>query len=236
MKKKYLLMIVFSFFSMLCMAQENTDDIDDEVESEISEEFGTAEKVLDELSDKAKELIKGMIANAIGASPIAEVASLRKVMKESLDRQNKLAKANLELEVEYNKAFLSISKELSTYYKGLKFNDKIRNISSKEKKYNGEVESYKHLSKNAIQLFKKQIGALADVSKITKDIKVVTNQDDVVWMSETERMEVLNICKKKLEERDANMLSLMNIYADANRNLGKEKNRRNKYKNFIGTK
>lgn len=238
---------IFSFLLIFFLAFLNCElcfsQTDKEVETQVDEEIGEdggengIEKQISDLLGEAKDQVGGLIKNALGASAIAEVASLRKVISESFTRQNKLAKAALKIEEENNKAFLTISKDLANYYKALKLLDKLKNVTNSVKNYNTSVNNMKYLSAEMKKTFKISISNIGDISKITRDIKVATNQNnEPVWMSEGERVQLLDTADKQIAEKMKLSLELYRLYFNINKRYEARALRNKKLTEFSGLK
>lgn len=233
--KKLLLIITICSFSTLSYAQSIED-----IEAEIQKELGAGGSLLDlnsigsSLTSQLSSAIQASLMEALGGSAIGEVASLKSVVTESFSKQNKLVSSQIQIEQEKNKAMTTISPELADYYNQLDLAGKLSSLGSDILTTKKRVQELKHLSIEQKNLYNYLADNLGKLGQLRSQIKTATNQGEQVWMSEADRVSLLNEADKTIKERSKLLAELYIAQLKTDRALESNKIKSNKYKKMAG--
>lgn len=177
----------------------------DELSGEVENLLGEAENVIMQgISDQVESLV-GQVLNV---SPVSEVARLRRMMKDGLSKQQKMAYQDLKVDVAWRKSHTELSASFVEYYNALDIKSKFKWVSTQASQCERALASA-WLTAGEATLYRGSVQQLADVVDLTTDVNIVCNRGKSgVWMGESERIALLDEVVADLHRRAVALQSL----------------------------
>jgi hypothetical protein len=179
--------------------------IRDEISGEVESLLGEAENaIMQGIGDQMESLV-GQVLNA---SPVSEVVRLRRMMKDGLSKQQKMAYQDLKVDVAWRKAHTELSASFVEYYNALDIKSKFKWVSTQASQCERALASA-WLTAAETALYRESVEGLADVADLTADVNTVCNRGKSgVWMAESERITLLDEVVADLHRRAVALQSL----------------------------
>lgn len=184
----------------------------DEISGEIDKILGeSGQQLMAGLKDELSGAITGMLSSVLGASPAGEVASLKNMVKEGMSQQQKIAYQDYKVDFAWQKAHTELSRDFINYYNKLDLKGKLQDLGDYESKAAGLI-NHKRMRPVEREYFGDLVKGIVDTQDLEADVKLVTNKGSKgVWMSESERITILNqtadeIAARQTELRKTNTL------------------------------
>jgi hypothetical protein len=180
-------------------------NVRDEISGEVEGLLGEAENaIMEGISDQVESLV-GQVLNA---SPVSEVVRLRRMMKDGLSKQQKMAYQDLKTDVAWRKAHTELSASFVDYYNALDVKSKFKWVSTQASQCERALASA-WLTPGEATLYGSSVKELADVEDLTTDVNTVCNRGKSgVWMAESERIGILDEVVTDLHRRAVALQSL----------------------------
>lgn len=172
--------------------------IRDEVSGEVENLLGEAENaIMQGIGDQ----VESLVGQALNASPVSEVVRLRRMMKDGLSKQQKIAYQDLKMDVAWRKAHTELSASFVDYYNALDIKSKFRWVSTQADLCDRALVSA-WLTPEEAGLYRDNVRELADVTDLIADVNTVCNRGKSgVWMAESERIALLDDVVSDLHRR-----------------------------------
>lgn len=194
----------------------NMDQIDQELSGIIGEQVSSIMQGLtDQISDLANQLINSAVSQLINASPIGEVKSLKDLLKEGFSKQQRIDYQQYRVNYEEKKARTELSTAFTTYYSKLDLNGAVSRVNNRKQLVSTLIAkpAFMTAEKTVVQQALSRYGSVDDV---VEEVKTACNLNGgTVWMSEAERVKVLEYAQKELAKRDRNLMNLYRQLANA---------------------
>lgn len=181
-------------------------NVRDEISGEVESLLGEAENaIMQGIGDQVESLV-GQVLNA---SPVSEVVRLRRMMKDGLSKQQKMAYQDLKVDVAWRKAHTELSASFVDYYNALDVKSKFKWVSTQASQCERALTSA-WLTSGEATLYRGSVEELADVGDLTIDVNTVCNRGKSgVWMAESERIAILDDVVADLHRR---AVALQNLH------------------------
>lgn len=173
-------------------------NVRDEISGEVESLLGEAESaIMQGISDQVESLV-GQVLNA---SPVSEVVRLRRMMKDGLSKQQKIAYQDLKQDVAWRRAHTELSASFVDYYNALDIQSKFKWVSTQARQCERALASA-WLTSGEAALYRGNVLEIADVGDLTADVNTVCNRGKSgVWMAESERIALLDEVVADLHDR-----------------------------------
>lgn len=172
------------------------------MEDDITRQIDT---ILGEAGSDIMQGIRDEVMNILGdllnVSPTSEVARLRKMMKEGFSRQQKIEYQDYKVNFEWKKAHTELSPTFVNFYDQLNLKSDFNVIS------NAATPIHSLLNKgvfaqNEVAAYRKIVAQIANTDDLAMEVRFTVNLgQQPVWMSEGERVKVLENVRQELAER-----------------------------------
>ena len=185
--------------------QSSWSGIKDELSDEVSNLIGEKEdEIMAGISDKIAKIAANLAD--VGTTPASEVDRLKKMVAKGYTAQQKITYQTLKVDYAWKKWNTTLSPEFCDYYNSLN----VKSLFSAVKNQGTQVGTL--LSKPVFtaaerQGYHKLLNALTDTRDLTTAVNIVCNkgaggkQLTLAWMSQGERMDVLDQSAEALKQR-----------------------------------
>lgn len=177
----------------------------DGLSSEIEQILGESEQTI---MSGIKDELQQLIGNALNTSPVSEVVRLKKMVKDAYTKQQRVAYQEYKVDFAWKKAHTELSKGFVSYYSKLNLKD---SFAAVERAY-GECRAILTdpvFTATESAECEKQLKVLAESKDLTSEVNIVCNRGEgsssggekTVWMSEAERVTILDQVHDELMDR-----------------------------------
>ena len=171
---------------------------DDDITRQIEGILGEAER---DIMQGIKDEMMNILGDLLNVSPTSEVARLRKMMKEGFSRQQKIEYQDYKVNYEWKKAHTELSPTFVKFYDQLNLKSDFTQV--------GNVANPIRLSLNKgvfapgeATAYRKIVDQLANTDDLAMEVRFTVNLGQkAVWMSEGERVKILENVQHELADR-----------------------------------
>ncbi|WP_152126747.1 hypothetical protein [Rudanella paleaurantiibacter] len=172
--------------------------MEDDITRQIEDILGEAER---DIMQGIKDELMNILGDLLNVSPTSEVARLRKMMKEGFSRQQKIEYQDYKVNYEWKKAHTELSPTFVKFYDQLNLKSDftqvgnvatpIRSLLNKGVFAPGEATAYRKI-----------VDQLANTDDLAMEVRFTVNLGQkAVWMSEGERVKILENVQQELADR-----------------------------------
>lgn len=178
----------------------------DEISGEVESVLGEAENTI---MQGIRDEVENLVGQALNVSPVSEVVRLRRMMKDGLSKQQKIAYQDLKADYAWRKAHTELSPTFVDYYNALDVPAKFKWVTTQSTHCERALAS-SWLTPGEAGLYRGSVRELSDVADLTADVNLACNRGkSPVWMAESERIAVLDEVVAELHHR---ALALQKVY------------------------
>lgn len=176
------------------MDQNGGDDITRQIEDILGE---TERDIMQGIKDELMNILNDIL----NVSPTSEVARLRKMMKEGFSRQQKIEYQDYKVNFEWKKAHTELSPTFVKFYDKLDIQADFGQVSNAAKPVQ-KLLNQSVFSANEVSAYRTIVEQLANTDDLAMEVRFTVNLGQKpVWMSEGERVKVLEHVQEELAER-----------------------------------
>lgn len=181
-------------------------NVRDEISGEVEDLLGEAETaIMQGIGDE----VENLVSQVLNVSPVSEVARLRRLMKDGLSKQQKMAYQDLKVDVAWRKAHTELSAPFVDYYNALDVKSKFKWVTTQASLCERALRSA-WLTADEANLYQQSVREISRVDDLTADVNTVCNRgQSPVWMGESERIAVLDEVVAELHRR---AVALQNLH------------------------
>ena len=184
------------------------DDLTGEIENIIGE---TENSIMQGIQDELNNLLSNALGQLFDVSPISAVNSLQSMVKDGLSKQQKIEYQNYKVDYAWKKAHTELSPAFATYYKELNLNQLTDAIQTSKKAAEKFLNTSAFTASEA-DVMRQALSNVADTGDLEAEVKTIINLGSKpVWMSEGERLSVLNTVRTDLYDRIKRMNQTLNL-------------------------
>lgn len=177
----------------------------DGLSGEIEQILGESEQAI---MSGIKDELQQLIGNALNTSPVSEVVRLKKMVKDAYTKQQRVAYQEYKVDYAWKKAHTELSKGFISYYSKLNLKD---SFAAVERAYGEcrQILADPVFTATESADCEKQLKTLAESKDLVSEVNIVCNRgsgsssagETSVWMSEAERVTILDQVHDELMDR-----------------------------------
>lgn len=172
--------------------------IQDDITRQIEDILGETER---DIMQGIKDELMNILGDLLNVSPTSEVARLRKMMKEGFSRQQKIEYQDYKVNYEWKKAHTELSPTFVKFYDQLNLKsdfDQVGNVAMPIK----TLLNKGVFSTGEAATYRKIVDQLANTNDLAMEVRFTVNLGQkAVWMSEGERVKILENVQQELTQR-----------------------------------
>ncbi|WP_345246457.1 hypothetical protein [Nibrella saemangeumensis] len=184
------------------LIQRGWSGVKDEITEEVEQILGELENdLMNGIKDEIEQLAQQALGSLLNISPISEVARLRKMVKDGMSKHQKIEYQNYKVDYAWKKAHTELSENFVSYYEKKELKKKFQMVSMQE-------EGGQKLLNSGVftpaeqQQYGKILSTLSFTDDLAAEVKTACNlSQTAVWMSEGERINVLDMVEEDLFTR-----------------------------------
>ena len=170
------------------------DDVTQQIESILGE---TERDIMHGIKDELMNLLNDLL----NVSPTSEVARLRKMMKEGFSRQQKIEYQDYKVNFEWKKAHTELSPTFVKLYDQLDLKSDFKQVGTAATPLRTLLNKGV-FAPNEVTAYSKIVDQIANTDDLAMEVRYAVNLGQKpVWMSEGERVKVLENVRQELAER-----------------------------------
>jgi DNA-binding Lrp family transcriptional regulator len=178
---------------------------DDDITREIEGILGEAEN---SIMQGIKDEVMNILSDLLNVSPTSEVARLRKMMKDGFSRQQKIEYQDYKVNFEWKKAHTELSPTFVKFYGQLDLKTDFDLISDTATPLRNLLNKGV-FTPSEIAAYRKIVEQVANTDDLATEVRFTVNLGQKpVWMSEGERVKVLENVREELAERHRALKSI----------------------------
>lgn len=177
----------------------------DGLSSEIEQILGESEQTI---MSGIKDELQQLIGNALNTSPVSEVVRLKKMVKDAYTKQQRVAYQEYKVDFAWKKAHTELSKGFVSYYSKLNLKDSFAAVERAYGECHAILTDPVFTATESAEC-EKQLKVLAESKDLASEVNIVCNRGEgsssggekTVWMSEAERVTILDQVNDELMDR-----------------------------------
>ncbi|MBO0936437.1 hypothetical protein J2I47_07745 [Fibrella sp. HMF5335] len=172
--------------------------MDNDITQQIEGILGETER---DIMQGIKDELMSILSDILNVSPTSEVARLRKMMKEGFSRQQKIEYQDYKVNYEWKKAHTELSPTFVKFYDQLNLKSDFTQVSSAATPIQTLLSKGPFAPKEAA-VYQKIVDQLANTDDLAMEVRFTVNLGQKpIWMSEGERVKVLENVQQELAQR-----------------------------------
>lgn len=199
----------FSFSSLLSGGK-------DEIDTQLEEILGNGGSISDMFKEQLKGMMDDMMGSIFGSTPIGEVSSLKKMMKEANTKQQKIDYQDYKTAYEQKQAMTSVSPQVKEYYKQMDMPARQQGMTQAQN-HLGKLLAMPAFSAQDRATYKQTISKIMDIKEDVADINVACNLKEFekkpAFMTSADRMKVIDEVAASLDRRKQALAGLHKLAA-----------------------
>lgn len=190
------------------------DALSDEVSSLIGE---TENKIMQGITDQISQIASSIAG--LETTPVSEVDRLKKMVAEGYSDQQKISYQNLKVDYAWKKSNTTLSTEFCNFYNQLNVKGLFEAVGSLKSNVQGILNSGVFSSQER-QGYQSILNSVSNTQDLASAINIICNkgsdgkgsgdEESVIWMSQGERMDILQQCATILKKRIESIGSIRN--------------------------
>lgn len=177
----------------------------DGLSSEIEQILGESEQAI---MSGIKDELQQLIGNVLNTSPVSEVVRLKNMVKDAYTKQQRVAYQDYKVDYAWKKAHTELSKGFITYYSKLNLKDSFAAVERAYGECRAILADPVFTSTESADC-EKQLKTLSESKDLASEVNIVCNRgtgsssggEKTVWMSEAERVTILDQVHDELMDR-----------------------------------
>lgn len=180
------------------------DTVDDEIQTILKEG-------VQDIMNGLKDTIISYISSLLDSTPITEVSSMKRLLKDAYSKQQKVQYQDYKVKYAEMKSQTELSSSFVTYYNALDLKKQIE-LFAKQVENTRKLASTRFFSSNQQAASKDVLNKIGNTDALVEDVKTACNLNQgTVYMTEADRVKVLEAARDEIKVRQ-NQLSALNKF------------------------